>query len=145
MSSQVTVDLAEIRRVVGEANELCQNLSFAAEDSKTGLQLMEHWLPEPIKMLLVEEHLRPDGEKTRVALVKYFNPYGGQTWYASEYDPETDNFYGYVDPYIPGMAELGYFNNQELRGQRVPPFRLPLERDLWFEPRPLSEIREAGV
>ena len=140
MSSQATVDLAEIRRVMGEANRISQALGFATEDPETGLQLMEHWLPEPIKELLIEEHKRPDEERTHVALVKYFNPYGTGTWYFSEYDPEADEFFGLS---VLQFRELGYTSNGELRGIRAPPFKLPLERDLWFEPRSLSEIMEA--
>jgi len=136
----VTVDLAQIRRVVGEANRRCQALGFAAEDPETGLQLVEHWLPEAIKELLIEEHKRPDCEKTHIALVKCLNPYGTGTWYFSEYDPETDEFFGLCKIH---EAELGYASNAEMREIRAPPFKLPLERDLWFEPKPLPEIREA--
>jgi len=140
MSSQVTVDLAEIRRVVGEANRSSQALGFGAEDPETGLQLMEHWLPEPIKRLLIEEHKRPDGEKTHIALVKYFNPYGTGTWYFSEYDPEYETFFGLCKIH---EAELGYASNAEMRELRAPPFKMPLERDVWFKPKVLSEIMEA--
>ena len=57
----------------------------------------------------------------------------------SEYDPERDDvlFFGYVDGVFP---ELGYFTLSELeaiRGQ----FGLPLERDRFFTPCQLSEIR----
>ena len=140
MSAQTTVDLAEIRRVVREANRICQALGFAAEDPETGLQLMEHWLPETINELLIEELNRPDEERTHVALVKYFNPYGTGTWYFSEYDPEADEFFGLS---VLQFRELGYTSNGELREIRAPPFKLPLERDIWFEPRVLSEIMEA--
>jgi hypothetical protein len=36
-----------------------------------------------------------------------------------------------------------YVPSRELREIRAPPFKLPLERELWFEPRSLSEIMEA--
>jgi len=140
MSSQVTVDLAEIRSVVEEANRISQALGFAAEDPETGLQFMEHWLPEPIKKLLIEEYKRPDSKKAHIALVKYFNPYGTGTWYFSEYDLEYDTFFGLS---VLQFSELGYSSNKEMRELRAPPFKLPLERDIWFEPKVLSEIMEA--
>lgn len=137
--TQMTFDLAEVRRVVEEANSISQALGFGAEDPETGLQLMEHWLPKPIKRLLIEEHKRPDGEKIRIAIVKYFNPYGTGTWYFSEYDPEYDKFFGLCKIH---EAELGYASNSEMRDLRAPPFNLPLERNVWFKPKVLSEIRE---
>ena len=127
MSSQVTFDLAELRRVVEEANRISQVLGFSAEDPGTGLQLMEHWLPEPIKKLLIEEHKKPESKKTHIALVKYFNPYGTGTWYFSEYDPEYDRFFGLS---VLQFSELGYSSNKEMRELRAPPFKLPLERDI---------------
>ena len=133
-----TLDLIKrIHRIVQETNEPIRELGFKAEDPRTGLQLPEYWLPEPIKELLVEEHERPDDKKIHIALVKYFNPYGAATWYFSEYDPEHDEFFGHCDMGIPHMAELGYASNKELREIRVTfmGYKLPLERDLWFKPK----------
>lgn len=131
--------IRRIHRTVEEANEPIRLMGFKAVDPRTGLQLPEYWLPEPIKELLVEEHERPDEEKTRIALVKYFNPYGAATWFFSEYDPDYDEFFGYCDLGLPDMAELGYASNKELRETRAPPFIVPLERDLWFKPKLLDE------
>ena len=72
--------------------------------------------------------------------MKYFNPYGTGTWYFSEYDPEYDTFFGLS---VLQFRELGYSSNKEMRELRAPPFKLPLERDIWFEPKVLSEIMEA--
>ncbi len=133
--------MENIIRIVEETNGQIQELGFNAEDPRTGLQLSQYWLPEPIKGLLIEEHNRPDEEKLHVALVKYFNPYGAGTWYFSEYDPEADTFFGFCDLGIPGMAELGYVSNKELREARAPPFNMPLERDLWFKPKRLEKCQ----
>lgn len=64
--------------------------------------------------------------------VKLFNPCGGQTWYLTEYDPETWDAFGYVT----GMAcdELGYFNLDELNSLRGP-LGLGIERDLYWNPK----------
>jgi hypothetical protein len=43
--------------------------------------------------------------------------------------------------YIIGFeAELGYFSLSELESVRGP-WGLPIERDLWFKPCPLSEVK----
>lgn len=69
-------------------------------------------------------------------LVKLFTPDGSWTWYILEWDAK-DTFFGLVD----GMEEeLGYFSLSELKSARGQ-MGLPIERDLWFEPRPLSEVR----
>ena len=72
-----------------------------------------------------------------IARVKLFNPTGAGSWYIAEYDPETRTAYGASSIY---EFELGYISLQELvdfRGR----FGLPIERDLHWEPRPLSECK----
>jgi len=72
------------------------------------------------------------------AWVKLFNPAGIGTWYLAEYDPATRTAYGLC---VLQEAELGYVSMQELvafRGR----FGLPIERDLHWQPRPLSECQK---
>lgn len=68
--------------------------------------------------------------------VKFFNPSGIGTWYATEFDGE-DTFFGLVDL---GWPELGYFSLSELESY-TGPFGLKIERDLYWTPKPLSEVR----
>lgn len=82
--------------------------------------------------LYSSEHL-PAGEA--FAQVKFFNPTGAGTWYATEFDGH-NIFFGMADIQEP---ELGYFNLTELsafRGQ----MGLPIERDLHFEPTMLKDL-----
>lgn len=72
------------------------------------------------------------------ARVKFFNPCGAATWYATEFDG-ADTFFGWAT-LQPGCGELGYFSLSELASFRGPPFGLGIERDLYFDPRPLSEV-----
>jgi len=78
-----------------------------------------------------------------IAYVKFFDPSGSWTWYASEGEPDLDEdgneidfrFFGLVYGY---EKELGYFTlNQlaEVKGR----FGLGIERDKWFTPKPLKE------
>ena len=69
------------------------------------------------------------------AIAKFFTPDSNWTWYASEFDG-VDTFFGLVDGF---EKELGYFSLKELESLRGA-FGLPVERDLWFEPTPLSEL-----
>lgn len=72
-----------------------------------------------------------------LAQVKFFTPDSGWTWYASEFDGE-DIFFGLVS----GLEiELGYFSLQELESVRGP-LGLWIERDLYFTPTALRELKE---
>jgi hypothetical protein len=71
-----------------------------------------------------------------MVVAKFFYPDFHWTWYAIEYDGK-DLFFGWVDGDFP---ELGYFSLSELKSNRG---RLgcPVERDRWFTPCRLSELR----
>jgi hypothetical protein len=71
-----------------------------------------------------------------MVICKFFYPDFGWTWYAIEYDGE-DTFFGFVDGLYP---ELGYFSLSELKSNRGK-LGLPIERDLYFKPCRLSELR----
>ena len=70
-----------------------------------------------------------------VLQVKFFAPWTSWTWYASEFDGE-DIFFGLVE----GLeTEWGSFSLKELESVRGPG-GIRIERDLYFEPTPASEI-----
>lgn len=74
------------------------------------------------------------------AVVKFFTPWTGWTWYATEFDGE-DTFFGLVD----GLEEeLGYFSLSELESLRGPG-GLTIERDIHWCPRRLSQCRRNQV
>lgn len=83
-----------------------------------------------------------DGKGNKaVAYAKIFNPYGGQTWYITEWDGD-DTFFGYVDN---GQdSELGYMSKKELENARVNVYgtRLPLERDAYYKPTSLEDVKK---
>ncbi|MEQ9262040.1 MAG: DUF2958 domain-containing protein [Owenweeksia sp.] len=72
-----------------------------------------------------------------IVIAKFFNPCGAGTWYATEYDPETRIFFGYVT----GLQfdEWGTFSLDELQELKLP-LGLRIERDLWFDEKPFSEL-----
>ncbi len=69
--------------------------------------------------------------------LKLFTPDGHFTWYATEYDPKSRMFFGLVSGH---EEELGYFSLTELESVRGL-MGLPVERDMYFTPKPLSECR----
>jgi len=86
-----------------------------------------------------------------LAVVKFFTPDAGLTWYASEgsevdedgyYDTDREKvdfiFYGLIAGH---EIERGYFSLSQLEGVRGS-LGLPVERDLYFEPKPLRELKE---
>jgi len=76
-----------------------------------------------------------ENEPDPIAQVKFFTPDAGWTWYATEFDGE-DIFFGLVV----GLAtEMGYFSLSELQSVRGS-LGLPVERDLYFKPTPVSEL-----
>jgi hypothetical protein len=84
-----------------------------------------------------------------ICQVKLFNPCGIGTWWVIEKDG--DLLYGVTEMF---EREIGYFSLSELEALQCPSaiqidksrlrFTMPVERDLYFEPTPLSEIMKGG-
>jgi Protein of unknown function (DUF2958) len=113
-----------------------------------GTNLLPEILKERMPGLYSQEH-----EQDPFVVVKYFDPVGSWTWYATEGSPvDEDGYYDTNKPKVDYLffglvagfeKELGYFSLHELktakeglRGLRA----LPIERDIHFRPRRLSEI-----
>jgi len=71
-----------------------------------------------------------------VVRVKFFDPCGSWSWFGIEFDGE-DLFFGLVHGF---EKELGYFNLSELKSHKGP-LGIGIERDKWFKPCKLSEIK----
>ncbi len=71
-----------------------------------------------------------------MVICKFFAVWTSWTWYAIEFDGK-DTFFGYVAGDYP---ELGYFSLSELQNLKGP-MGLTIERDMYFEPVRLSEIK----
>ena len=77
-----------------------------------------------------------ENDRDPIAQVKFFDPCGSWSWYATEFDGE-DLFFGLVDG---SDRELGYFRLSELAGVKGP-FGIGIERDTSFDPTPLSKLK----
>ena len=69
-------------------------------------------------------------EPDPLPVVKFFNPMGAATWFATELDADGDTLFGLADLGF-GCPELGSFSLQEIASVRLP-FGLSIERDLDF-------------
>jgi len=72
-----------------------------------------------------------------IAICKFFHPMSNWTFWATEFDGE-DLFFGLV---IGFERELGYFSLSELASIGKDGKILPIERDLYFKPTPLSQCK----
>ena len=96
-----------------------------------------------LEMKLLTEEIRKrlpqlyetEGQEDQIVQVKFFTPDSSWTWYLIEFDGE-DLCYGLVD----GLCkEFGYFSLKELESI-TGPLGLQIERDLYFEPTPVSKF-----
>ena len=86
---------------------------------------------------------RQEEVKDPLVIAKFFNPTGAGTWYATEYNQETKMFFGYVSIFKDWNDEWGYFSLIELESLKGP-FGLGIERDLYFDSKPFSQINEVN-
>jgi hypothetical protein len=111
---------------------------FGSINPEEGSQMKEQepLLPKAFQEQLPKLYETEEQGLDAQAKVKFFTPDSNWTWYASEFDGE-DIFFGLV---IGHEAELGYFSLSELQEIRGP-LKLPIERDLHFQPATLKELK----
>lgn len=90
-------------------------------------------LTKPIEKKLIANHEenKAAGDKDHKPVVKFFGG-GACTWLITEYDPESRIYFGLCDLGM-GCPELGYVSREELESIKFPPFRLGVERDMYFK------------
>lgn len=102
------------------------------------MELLTPELREQIPKLYSQEQ-SPDP----TVWVKFFTPWSNWTWYVTEGQQESAEdggdftFFGWV---VGHDRELGYFSLMEMQSI-TGPGGLRIERDLYFEPCPLSEVK----
>ena len=92
-------------------------------------------LTEEIKKKLPKLYEQEDKGGDAIVYLKIFTPDSNWTFFATEFDGE-DMFFGLVDGH---EKELGYFSLKELQSVKGP-LDLPIERDLYWQPKTLREI-----
>jgi len=81
-----------------------------------------------------------ENEKDPIVVAKFFNPTGAGTWWATEYDPATKIFFGYVSILGGDCDEWGSFSLEELESFKSG-FGLGIERDLHCGEKRISEFK----
>ena len=106
---------------------------------KRGHQLMTQKLAETIPAIYANEKV--SDYDTVLAHAKLFSPYSNWTWYITEMDAETGQCFGLVEGF---ERELGYFDLTELAETTVFGDVPAVERDLYWQPRTLGEIKSGS-
>lgn len=76
--------------------------------------------------------------KDPIVVARFFNPIGRGDWFATEYGEDEQVFFGYMSLFGDWNDEFGTFSLYEL--ENIPlPMGLKIERDLYFEEKPLSK------
>lgn len=78
-------------------------------------------------------------EEDPIILAKFFNPTGAGTWYATEYDANRNDCYGYASIFGDWNDEWGYFSLDELQSY-TGPLGIGIERDLFWEEKRASQV-----
>ena len=96
-------------------------------------------LPELLRSILPPLYAQ-EKNKDPMVYAKFFTPDSSWTWYATEGSQEGEDFifFGMVRGF---EQEWGYFSLNELSSVRGP-LGLPIERDLYFTPKPWSEVEQ---
>ena len=103
---------------------------------KRGHKLMTKKLADTIPAIYANEYVA-DYDAV-LAHVKLFSPYSRWTWYVTEWNAKTGECFGLVEGF---ETELGYFDLTELAESTVQGGVPAVERDLYWKPRTLGEIK----
>ena len=109
------------------------------QDKHSGMRrhkLMTKELADTIPPLYANDGA--DDPDAVLARVKLFTPFSNWTWYVTEWDAETGECFGLVDGF---EMELGYFSLDEMAEATVLGGVPAVERDLYWKPQTLGEIR----
>jgi hypothetical protein len=87
---------------------------------------------------LLAQYSKGNDLSAQKVVAKIFNPYGRGTWYLLNSDPNDPDYIWAIVDLID--IEIGSISRSELESIKVPPFRLPLERDTSFTPINAMEL-----
>ena len=100
------------------------------------MQLMTNELEQRFAEVGSQDHINDP-----LVLMKFFYSNGVGTWWATEYNPRTRIFFGFVLLFDGAQGgEWGYFSLDEMQDLRV--LNLGIERDLWWKEKRCSEIKK---
>ena len=92
----------------------------------------------PVNLTIPNLYEQEGKKDEAIVYAKLFTPDSSWTWYVIEFDRVERVCFGLVEGVYP---ELGYFSLDELE-EVEGPLGLHVERDLYFEPQPLKNVRK---
>ena len=96
-------------------------------------------IPQEIRELIPKLY-ETEEQNDPIVYIKLFTPDANWSWFVTELSVNMDTCFGLViSPFVEN-GELGYFSLNELKSIRGK-LGLPIERDLWFKPTKLSDIK----
>jgi hypothetical protein len=128
---------------------IAKHNAFGNFTSRRKMNLLTKELEKKIPKLYSQEKV-----KDPMVVVKFFNPCGSATWWIiegewqkhTEDDDEDYIMFGLAMLFGPEEAELGYISLNELESIKTKPFGLGIERDKFWTPKLLSEVKkEFGI
>lgn len=103
-----------------------------APEQDNAFALMPDWLKAQMPRIRATEK-----EKDPIVQAHYFMPVTDWHWFATEFDGDNE-FFGWVQGF---EFEAGYFYLSEMQ-EVTNPFGMHMERDLDFQPTPLSVVKQ---
>lgn len=97
-------------------------------------------IPKSIQDSIPKLYETQDVENPLVYL-KLFTPDANWSWFVTELSLDKDTCFGLVVSPFVESGEMGYFSLNELKTVRGK-LGLPIERDLWFKPKKLADIKK---
>ena len=110
-----------------------------AHSGVRGHELMTKEQGEKIPALYANENVQSYDDVLVPA--KLFSPYTGWRWFITEWDPQTGTCFGLVEGF---ETEIGYFDLTELAEATVFGSVPAVERDLYWQPKTVGDIRRGA-
>ena len=128
--------MADMNENVTTSHQARGRLWQDAHSGRRGHKLMTKELGDAIPAMGANEDAADYDDV--LAPAKLFSPYTGWRWYVTEWDAESGLCFGLVEGF---ETELGYFDLTELAEITVFGSVPAVERDLYWAPQTLGEIR----
>jgi hypothetical protein len=97
-------------------------------------------IPKSIQDSIPKLYETQDVENPLVYL-KLFTPDANWSWFVTELSLDKDTCFGLVVSPFVESGEMGYFSLNELKTVRGK-LGLPIERDEWFKPKKLADVKK---
>ncbi len=132
----------KLRRIkMSESTTTKPNSVMIKEARKVSDDLLKNQVktlfPKELKSIIPNLYEQDGKGNKAVVFCKFFFPAGSWSWFVTEYNPEENLCFGFVNGDFP---ELGYFSMDELEALEIK--GLKMERDFFFTPDTLENVKK---